>query len=534
MTYFTAIAILKVIVLILLVVFLFYRLNREKENAREPKNSSTPLAYLSSKRALLITLSFISVACFLNLGTFHGVDSHKPAFLHYWEMFHYYMGSKYFKELGYSELYNATVVVDAEDNSYLTDKDWIMDLRTYHLIPRVKVLEKAGYYKALFTSGRWKEFQYDVNFFKKTCFRDRFAAMLRDHGYNPSPLWNANGYILSNAVSVDKILFLGLLDTFLLIIMFSVIGFIFGLEIMLIALIFFSTDFISSFYWIGGSFLRYDWLVSLVMGLCMINKKRYKTAGVLLSYATMVRIFPILFMIGIGIKAISNFIATKKIPRKYINLFLAFILATVIFFAYSCLLGKGIESWKTFIHRIKVHNQTLLTNNVGYKMVFLYDPTWLNFKTFVSVYEKRGENPYILLSDVKRVEFDKRKPEFLLLAAMSLFLFFLLVKNKDDTEVFAWSGFLIFMALAPTCYYYSFMMMFPIILYKRKVTLGNTIFLALLFIVQIASFAIDFYEDFFLHIYYEVSFMLFTYFLLLVIYELYKNLRCRENSPIGD
>jgi len=528
MSQFVIIAGLKIVVLILSALFLFYRLARERDKSVSLQDSGNVLQYFRSKRALLILLAFISVVCFFNMGTFHGVILNRPRYVHYWEMFHYYVGSKYFKELGYFDLYNATVVADAEDEGFLEDRHEIMDLRNYHLISRGRVLEKADYYKSLFSPRRWQEFKSDVRFFRQASDQERFARMVRDHGYNPSPLWNTTGSILSNLISVKYSLFLTLLDIFILVIMFAIVGYSFGIETMLMTLIFFSTNFISSFYWIGGSFLRYDWLVASVVALCMIRKNRYATAGALLSYAAMVRIFPVFFLFGIAIKAAVSLVRRRVIPRKYLNLFISFILATVVLFAYSCSLGKGVESWRIFADNIKYHSQTLLTNNVGYKTVFLYDEAWLNFDTFVDVYGKTGENPYIVLTDVKRTEFDDRKVEFLLASIMSLFLFFFIVGNKDDTEAFAWGIFLIFMLLAPTCYYYSFLMMLMIVFYKRRINLINTLYLVLLLVVQIIGYVIDFYEDFLLHIYYELSFVMFNYFLFLAISELYRKLRHKE------
>jgi hypothetical protein len=55
---------------------------------------------------LVVVFSF---CVFHNLGTFRG-----GSFVHHGEMFHYYVGPKYFKELGYYELYNAVIVADTE------------------------------------------------------------------------------------------------------------------------------------------------------------------------------------------------------------------------------------------------------------------------------------------------------------------------------------------------------------------------------------------------------------------------------------
>ena len=46
-----------------------------------------------------------------NFGAFHPKHSgYRPGHIHYYDAFHYFMGAKYFPELGYSGLYEATLV----------------------------------------------------------------------------------------------------------------------------------------------------------------------------------------------------------------------------------------------------------------------------------------------------------------------------------------------------------------------------------------------------------------------------------------
>jgi hypothetical protein len=295
---------------------------------------------------------------------------------------------------------------------------------------------------------------------------------------------------------------------------------------MLMSVIFFSVNDLSNFDWIGGGFLRYDWLACVVIAVCMIHKNRYKTAGALLSYATMVRLFPILFGLGIGIKATFTFIEKRLIPQKYRQFFLSFILTSVILFAYGSSYGKGIDNWVKFSQKIARHSQTLIPNNTGFKMIFLHDKGWSGFKKFLEVYGRTKENPFILLKELKKSEFDQRKGEFLLFATAALLLFFLIIKNKDDLEAFVWGFFLIFMLLYLSCYYYSFLLMFIIIFYKREINLTNTLYLVLLFLTQIAAYLIGgSYFGFRLHIFYRVSLILFIYLFYLITSELYRKFR---------
>ena len=42
------------------------------------------------------------------------------------------------------------------------------------------------------------------------------------------------------------------------------------------------------FYWTGGAFLRQDWLAAVGVSICMLKRRRFATAGVLIAYAFMV------------------------------------------------------------------------------------------------------------------------------------------------------------------------------------------------------------------------------------------------------
>jgi len=524
------IGIVKIIICAYLVIFLFYRLLKEKQGAQ---SGVQRVSYRKSRLRVLIVFAIFSVGSYYNFGAFHGKTIDKGRYIHYPEFFIHYMGSKYFKELGYFDTYNAMVVADAQGGNILGDNPRIMNLKTYHYISKKEVLGKAQYYKSLFSPSRWQEFKSDIASLNRTCSSPwSFELAIADHGYHASPVWNAIAGILSNNVSVGKIIYLALLDVCLLILMFVILWYSFGLEIMLIALIFFSINFISSFYWIGGAFLRYDWLVASVCAFSMINKNKYIPAGIFLSYAAMVRIFPVLFLAGPAVKAVWGIIRKKGLPKKYIQLFVSFIVTSAILFAYGCTQGKGIENWKNFAEKITFHNQTLLTNNVGFKVIFLHDPSWSDFDKFKKVYGRTKENLFLVLTEVKRAESKSRNKEFILFSLLFLFLFFIFAKNKDDIEAFAWGVFLIFMLLMPCNYYYSFLLMLAVILYRRRIDFTNTLFLSSLFAIQICGHIMYLKNRFFLNIFFGVSFLLFTYFLYCVTFELYREFLLWRRSKI--
>lgn len=294
---------------------------------------------------------------------------------------------------------------------------------------------------------------------------------------------------------------------------------------MLIALIYFSVNFISSFNWIGGAFLRYDWFAALIFALCMINNKRYAWAGVFISYATMVRIFPVLFLAGPLVKGIEGIRKKKSFPNEYKRFFAAFIMTSLLLFGYSCIHGRGLQNWNNFKKKIVFHSQTLSANSVGFKVIFLSEPAWSDIDSLLAKYGKPGEDIENSIGDAKRAEAQRRSREFVFYVISFAVLFFLLVKHKDDTEAFAWGTFLMFMLLMPSSYYYIVLMMFVLIFYRRPINLYNTFALAMLFLIQIISFLIPVKEWLFHMPFFHFSFMLFEYLLYLTLVEIYKDYR---------
>src|SRR5262245_57311267 len=87
-------------------------LYRRYRSGRASEGSSRE--YSLGTKIIVVSAILFSSAVFHNVGGLRG-----GTFVHYGEMFHYYLGSKYFKELGYYELYNAVVTVDTEQGNAL-------------------------------------------------------------------------------------------------------------------------------------------------------------------------------------------------------------------------------------------------------------------------------------------------------------------------------------------------------------------------------------------------------------------------------
>ena len=81
----------------------------------------------------LLGLGLLAAACWWNLFQFN-----YPIFGHPSETYHYYIGSKYFRELGYTRLYRCTAVADAEAGwRKRVESRYVRDLETNDVVMQV-------------------------------------------------------------------------------------------------------------------------------------------------------------------------------------------------------------------------------------------------------------------------------------------------------------------------------------------------------------------------------------------------------------
>jgi len=318
---------------------------------------------------LLVNSALVSAVLYLGIALYP-----QPSILiHEHEFFHYYMGSKYSREIGYLDLYNCAIVADADNSGGRIPPYMIRKMDDYSLVPSREVLLHDDRYRALFSDDRWEEFRSDVAVFRSAIGKD-WGAVFLDHGYHATPVWNMVARGISNRVSVQwsaGMLLLGALDVLLLGLAFATVWRTFGRRTALMAIIFLGTLFFMTDATIRGAFLRLDWLAFLVMATCALKAQRYKTAGALVACAGMARIFPLLFAFGLGAKWIWDFVATRRIGRRYLEFFAAFALVLAALFTLSVAGDGGLESWRAFGSKIWFHDSQIASLRVGFKPLLL-------------------------------------------------------------------------------------------------------------------------------------------------------------------
>jgi len=333
---------------------------------------ATRLARVGRRRlahGLLGALAVASVGAYYNFGHFHF-----PYFVHHWEQFHYQLGSKYFPELGFDGLYVASLAAQKERSPQIAPQAKIRDLRSNNLVDSDDVEAHTAEVVARFDPDRWHRFAADNAYFVRTVPPGDLARIRSDHGYNPTPAWTFVAR-LWNGGELDRgrLVWLGLLDIGLLAIAFACVFRVYGARIGCLAVTIFGLGWAGRFEFIGGAFLRLDWLAATVVAVCMLRRDRPALAGALLGYAAAVRLFPVVFLFGPAIVALRALWSGQR-PRWAMRLFAAFGTALAFAGAAGALTGHGTQAWRDFAARMDLYRLSVARNAVGLESLVLYGP----------------------------------------------------------------------------------------------------------------------------------------------------------------
>jgi hypothetical protein len=376
------------------------------------------------------------------------------------DIFHYYMGSKYSREVGYFDLYPCTVVADSDNAAPGTPvpKYLIRKMDDYSHVWSTDVIRDAERYRSLFSADRWEEFKADVAVFRSE-FGSKVAwtTLLGDNGYNATPVWSMIARAVTNVVSVQT--FIGLfllasLDPLLLGLMFFVLWKAFGRSATLLALVLLGSMFVMADGTIRGAFLRFDWLALLVMATCCLKLDRYKTAGALAAYAGAARIFPLAFAFGLGAKCLWELVSTRRIARRYLEFFVTFSLVIVVLVGGSLLADGGTETWESFWSKIRFHDTHMSHLRVGFKPLLL-----------------AGAAPFMndwpAHATMRALRFGELRTVWWALQVLVLTAAFFAVRRLKDYETMAIGWVVVYFLFAPA-FYYQVVLLVPALLFLPK------------------------------------------------------------------
>jgi hypothetical protein len=428
--------------------------------ARDPRHDLVFLAFAAA----------ISVTLHLNFFAFHGLG----VYVHPHDLGHYYLGSKYFRELGYGTLYPAVLQVEREASTL--GVTLARDPATGELKP-AELFEAPGLEaKRRFSPDRWEAFRRDVSFFR-SAMGEQWASFTLDHGFNATPAWVAIGGPLAQRVPTRPapILALSLIDSMLLIAMFVVIAALYGARAMLLCLTHYCIVYGTGFGYTGGAFLRYLWLVAAVLALCCLERGWHALAGFSLAAATALAVFPLFIFISVGFVVLARFVMGGGIGVGHRRFVLSFGLTVLALTGgASWLLGAPV--WTEFKDNIAAHVESPAMNRVGLDP--LLTPGDRN-RTFDEAYRSAQA--------ARRSPAFSRQRGIALLVVMGLLV--ACSRRIRDGEAFVLGLALVFAAVMLSGYYYSILIVWTLVFRNRPAWLLGV------FGLEAATGAVSLFED---------------------------------------
>ena len=438
------------------------------------------------ERGALLWVILACATTWVNFGVFHS-----SRIVHYWDTFHYYVGSKYFEENEYERLYECVLAADYQDRGATDlEKRKIRDLgdNRLHFVSEADVLRHQETCAAHFSPERWEAFREDARSFRTVMGSGWWKDMVMDHGYNASPISNMVAVFLtnigwrdqvpqvsSNRVAPDdlkkfrqRVLRYTMIDLALYAGAFLMILWAFGLRSCALAVLVWGTGYPWAYFWTGGSFARVPWFFMAVAAVCLLKRGFPLLSGFALSWSALLRLFPAALAGGPIAAAIDRFVRRKKIDRPWLDAsdkrFIAGGVLGLLVLCSASIAVNGMDAHSQFLTNTLKHAETPLTNHMGLPTVLSYKPSLVGRFTK----DSSLDDPWAKWKQArKETKHDRRWLHGLILLGMFVLLA-LAGRRLAPWAVLAGSTILIVGFFELTCYYYSFVVLMAPLAIERQ------------------------------------------------------------------
>ena len=406
---------------------------------------------MSRRNRLLWSLVALGALGYVNFGGFHTDGT--P--FHIWDQYHYVIGSKYFPELGYDGIYVATLLARREQDPAYELPTRVRDLRTNRVVPGTSIAALMPEVRARFSDERWTQFRADATHYY---IRDEIFI---DHGYNPTPAHAAIERLFTRHLPFRQmtVALYAALDFLLLAVAGVVVYRVFGLEILAAAALILGLGYCSRYYWIGGAFLRQDWLVALILCAAALARSHMRLAGIALAYAVCCRVFPLFMLLPLVVFAAAQWWHGRQL-RDSLQFALRFAGGAVALLLIGSSAGRGPGAWLESAQRLLVHTSAVGPNAIGLRVPFstslanlrgdLIDPTTLyEYSRIAADFAATGRSHLVLI----------------VLAAVVLLSLTVVVawRARDPATAFVAGVAMIYTFTTPSCYYGSFFVLLALV-----------------------------------------------------------------------
>ncbi len=407
----------------------------------------------------------VAGACVMYFYTARGAT--RRHYLNFHDLFHYFLGCKYYPEVGYNDFYSCVLQADAEKKRpRWRDNMKSRDLVTYKRSTVAKVREQSDC--SMFSEERREEFRKDTDLFSRYSPRGAIA----DQGYNGAPF---SAYVASWVANIPELDYQNLtlltfVDLMGLSLMFAVLVWGFGWRVAFLAALFHTVNFADFFYHV--SFFRYWWMVTLGIGLACLYRRKYGPSAVFLTVSAMLNVFPVLFFAGIALKLLVSLITERTLKPHYKTFVAWAVAATIVCGAISCLNSRPLERYQTFFSNMGTHSALLGDRRTGFKYNFFFRGEFTKDSPRVSYRDKDR--------DLKRYGV----PYFVLVGLILAFGAFVVLR-LDDFRATVLAGFLLFFMLFSTVVYYYCVASILVLFWAEDINRKRgVVFVGLLFLMM--------------------------------------------------
>jgi hypothetical protein len=460
----------------------------------------------------MLYMALASLVVFLHFGKMHQILPQKPeyesglpakaqtVYFNWPEIFPYYLGAKYFPELGYKGLYDTIALADSE-SAYpaLGRETLIRDLNEpYKKISAIDAKARAEKnYLPEFKGDRWPEFKRDYEYLKNLAFPGWVEQALQHRGLHVPPTWMVVGHPIANALPITghwpygawllganwtQAEMLPLLDVALLFLSFLCLLWGFGLAAASSFILFVAVSYFTPLEVVGGAFLRFDWLFGLAAGLAGLRKKHFFFSGFMLAFATALRLFPAFFLASAGLAILlQKLLGKEPLWGPVVKFALGAILCGLLFFTFSVkMFPRSPAFWLDFKESIFLHQEAAYVDNIGFKKIAPYfmAPQLHGYK------EEGSLEKFQTYTDAMRdFWFQYRALLYGLLLMVVAGCSWSMRQVPTFEGTLLMGGFSLFIFAMPAHYYFAFLALVPVVLSHPKFGGLRTRILALLFTI---------------------------------------------------
>jgi hypothetical protein len=402
-----------------------------------------------------------------------------------WDSFHYFMGAKYFPEVGYFDLYRCGAAAERElGRAAEVDSAPIRDVEDNSIYPGDWSRTPEGRCRATFTPARWSSFKTDIEGFRALFQERKVSDSFSDHGFNATPVNVAWLRIWTHdtSVSARHLLWIAQLDSLALAGTVAAITWGFGGLAGAVTALVIGVGGLWSYHWVGGAVGRHTWLFWCALGIASLAKKRPFAGGVALALAGLLRLFPFVFVGAVGLWAIVNAIKARRLDAAGRR----FLAAT----ALTCAVGitvagaaVGFGSYRSFAHVFERHSHSPVVNHLGLSTLL----SWTAGESSGSLIQPQLTNPFERWERHQLIRRTEQRPLWAFAVTVSLAVIVLSAwRGASAAECAALSGLLLYSALPMTSYDYTWLIVLVALAGRRPrilpALLAFAVFTHLLFV----------------------------------------------------